>query len=122
MDMKLQFLDFDYSEDEHGLGCWDALASPAPAHGTALLAEVATLLSALHAAHGAPGPTDDGHHWDCDLQAQAGADGPLHWHWSGHQARWAPTTAAPDKQRITLSLSLTGNAAFAHDLALWTDT
>jgi hypothetical protein len=122
MDMKLQFLDFDYSEDEHGLGCWDALASPAPAHGAALLAEVAELLSALRAQHGAPGPVDEGHGWDCDLQAQAGSNGPMHLEWHGSPVRWMPAYSAAENQRITLSLSLTGNAAFAHDLNLWTDT
>ena len=40
----LQYLDFDFSEDEHGLGSFDAMASVLPAQLPALQAEIARVL------------------------------------------------------------------------------
>jgi hypothetical protein len=104
--MPLQFLDFELSEDSHGLLSWDALASPQPRHTQAMLQEVRTLLVLLHQALGPCGPVDEGHRWDMDLQihneqgATQGLDDP-----------------APTDQRLTLTLSLTGDDALGALLA-----
>lgn len=110
--MALQFLEFDQSEDTHGTVGWDALASPAPAHNTALLSEVTRLLDHLHAQHGQPGPLDEGHAWDCDLQVRHEDGAPLDWHWDAQHVQWSSVPAT----RLTLSLCLTGDSAFVHTL------
>ncbi len=106
--MRLQFLDFELSEDGDGLCTWDALASPSPIHTRALLAEVQALLAHLQKQLGTAGPVDEGHDWDMDLQihGEAGQTLPL-------EAGNLPT------QRVTLALSLTGKEALAGSLAGW---
>jgi hypothetical protein len=112
--MALQFLDFDQSEDAHGTVGWDALASPAPAHNAAMLTEVARLLDHLHAQHGQPGPLDEGHAWDCDLQVHHEDGDPLDWGWQAQRVHWL--SAPAPHARLTLSLCLTGDSALAHTL------
>ena len=100
--MPLQFLEFDLSEDPDGLCTWDGLASPAASHTTAMLAEVQTLLDQLHHRLGPPGPIEDGHAWDMDLQI----------HDEAGQALSLQATPA-SSGRITLAFSLSGG----HELA-----
>ena len=112
----LQFLDFDRTEDTQGTTAWDAMASPPPHHTAALLAEVTALLQRLHAAHGQPGPLDEQHAWDCDLHI-AGDDGTvLAWQWHEQTLAWAAPDRLPPATRLTVSLALTGDAAFTHTL------
>ena len=94
--MTLHYLDFDYSEDEGGNGCFDALAdTPAERH-TAVLAEVALVLDWARAAFaGQHGALDDGGTWDHDLQVLPD-----------------PTSAAVAAGRCCVSLSLSGTPAF----------
>ena len=110
--MALRYLEFDQSEDALGMVAWDALASPVPAHNAALLSEVSRLLDHLHAQHGPPGPLDEGHTWDCDLQVRQEDGAPLDWHWHAQHVHWPSQAAA----RLTLSLCLTGGPAFVHTL------
>lgn len=112
--MALQFLEFDPSEDALGTMGWDALASPAPTHNAAMLSEVQRLFDLLHTAHGQPGPLDDGHGWDCDLQVQQEDGSLLHWDWHAQRLQWSWTHLP--HQRLTLSLCLSGGPAFAHTL------
>ena len=86
---------FDLSEDTDGLRSWSALASPAPAHSPALLAEVQALLAQLTQQLGAPGPVDDGHAWDMALDTEV------------------------THERTTVSLHLTGGAALDECLSPW---
>ncbi len=97
--MLLLFLEWDRLEDSDGLSTWSALASPSAGHSKALLDEVRALLRHLHGQLGAPGPLDEGHAWDMDLQIhdEAGTA------WSLE----APPQALP---RLTLALSLCGHA------------
>ena len=112
----LQFLDFDRTEDTQGTAAWDAMACPAPQHTAALLAEVAALLQRLHAAHSQPGPLDEQHTWDCDLHIASDDGTELPWHWQGQTPALAtPESLHPDN-RLTVSLTLTGDAAFTHTL------
>lgn len=112
----LHFLDFDLHEDAHGMVAWEAMASPLPKHNTALLAELGALLQRLHAAHGAPGPLDEQHSWDCDLHVACDHGPILSWHWLGPQIQWTSPDAALGEARLTVRLSLCGHAAFTHTL------
>jgi hypothetical protein len=112
--MALRFLDFDFTEDAHGTAAWDALASPSPEHNADMLVEVAQLLAQLHTEHGPPGPIDEGHPWDCDLHIQCDAGLERAWRWQGGQFIWG--FDCPNNARLTLSLSLSGDAAFTHTL------
>ncbi len=91
----LHYLDFDVCEDTDGLHSWSALASPSAAHTQALEAEVQTLIDDLRAHLGAPGPLDDGHAWDMELNSGV------------------------EHARLTISLHLTGSEALQERLHLW---
>lgn len=112
--MALRFLDFDFSEDAHGTAGWDALASPSPEHNAALLSEASQLLAQLHTEHGPPGPIDEGHLWDCDLHIQCDEGLEHAWRWQDGQVIWS--FDCPNNARLTLSLSLSGDAAVAQTL------
>ena len=94
--MTLHYLDFDYSEDEDGNGCFDALAdTPAERH-PAVLAEVTLVLDWAQAAFaGQHGALDEGGSWDHDLQVLPD-----------------PSSAAVAAGRCSVSLSLSGTPAF----------
>ncbi len=65
---SLQYLDFDYSEDDAGCGTWDAMASVRPAQLAAVQAEVALVLDwAQGQFPERQGALDDGGEWDYDL-------------------------------------------------------
>ena len=89
MTFDLQYLDFDYSEDDDGCGTWDAMASVWPAQVDALLAEVALVLDWAHREFpGGDDPLDEGGEWDHDLQC------------------------LPEGERYTLTLTISGTPAF----------
>lgn len=94
--MTLLYLDFDYSEDEDGNGCFDALAdTPAERH-PAVLAEVTQVLDWARAAFaGQHGALDEGGSWDHDLQVLPGG-----------------ASTAASAGRYSVSLSLSGTPAF----------
>ena len=115
--MRLDYLDFEYSEDEDGNGTWDAMASVSDSRWSALLAEVQQVLqwaSRDFAGHRAP--LDEGGDWDYDLTAQDDDNGrALHIRYNSKTA----CVEAPPPQAgsyTTLTLTLTGNAAFSDAL------
>lgn len=113
--MELNYLDFDYSEDDEGTGCWDAMASVAAMRVPALAAEVEQLLDWAHRRFkGRRGPIEEGGDWDCELQAQDDGGQPLPWRFDAAAAR-LHFVAAGDG-RTTVSLSLVGSAAFGEAL------
>ena len=94
--MTLHYLDFDYSEDENGNGCFDALADTLAERHPAVLAEVALVLGWAQAAFaGQHGALDEGGAWDHDLQVLPGG-----------------ASAALAAGRYSVSLSLSGTPAF----------
>lgn len=113
--MQLDYLDFDYSEDEHGSACWDAMACPPAARLPALCHEVAQLLAWAQRQFGnGPGPLDEGCDWDYDLQAHTEDGAPLACHYGHTQDQAALVLApAPAGQRVQLTLALCGSPAFA---------
>lgn len=115
--MALDYLDFEYSEDEDGNGTWDAMASVAESRWAALLDEVRQVLHwASHDFRGHRAPLDEGGDWDFDLSAQDDDHG------SALRIRWDGAARAIDAQTpqtggyTTLTLTLTGNAAFGDAL------
>lgn len=68
--MRLNYLDFDYSEDTQGIGVFDAMASTAPDQAQTVDAEIALVLDWASASFAdRRGPVGDGGDWDYDLQA-----------------------------------------------------
>lgn len=109
--MTLDWLDFDYTEDEHGHGSFDAMASASAAQLPALRSEIERVLQwAAREFPAAQGPLDEGGEWDIELQGVQEvptpldvslADGRLHL-----QAR------APGEARVTLTVTLSGTPMF----------
>ena len=111
--MALDYLDFEYSEDEDGNGTWDAMASVNDSRWPALLDEVRQVLQwACHSFGGRRAPLDEGGDWDYDLSVQDDDNG------RALRIRWnskANTIEAEMPQAgsyTTLTLTLTGNMAF----------
>ncbi|MCX7276575.1 MAG: hypothetical protein NTZ15_04500 [Burkholderiales bacterium] len=109
----LNYLDFDYSEDEQGYGSFEAMASTQPAQVAAVRQEMAQVLDWAFAAFpGLRAPLDEGGEWDFHVQGQQewAASEVLDYDEQTRQfsARLAP--AGPP--RCTVTLSLTGSAQF----------
>ena len=113
--MTLDYLDFDYSEDEEGTGTWDAMASVKAERVPALAAEIAQLLRwANQQFSGRQGAAEDGFDWDYDLQAQDDDGEPL-------PARFDKATGQLNLQAsatgfTTVNLSMSGSAQFGDAL------
>ena len=113
--MQLNYLDFDYSEDEEGTGSWDALASVSSDRLPALIEEVQQLLRwAQRAFAGQRGPLEDGGDWDLELQAQTDDGQLLSLHYN-EETGCLQIFAQPG-QRTALSLTLSASAAFSQAL------
>ena len=89
----MDYLDFDLSEDEHGYGSLEAMASVSAAQVAAVQAEIQQVLDWAHAAFlGMQAALDEGGEWDFQLSQQA------------------ETVAGQPRQ--TFTLSLTGTPQF----------
>ena len=111
--MRLNYLEFDYSEDADGVGTFDALAATAPAHNTAVLAEVAVVLTWAHAAFEAQrAPLEEGGEWDYDLQGwrEFSAVDALDFDEDSGELSLQPQAAGA--ARHSVSLSITGTPDF----------
>ncbi len=112
MPKTLDYLIFDYSEDDAGNGTWDAMASAPVQRMPDLSAEVESVLSwAARTFPGRQGSMEDGADWDFDLQAQDDAGEPLRAEFHVRSASLQIETAALGATTVTLTLS--GNNAFA---------
>jgi hypothetical protein len=111
MQRTLDWLEFDYTEDEHGHGSFDAMAAAAPAQLQSLQDEVARVLDWAHAQFGAPGALDEGAEWDCELQGvrELATTLDVRYRPGGGIALQAGATGEP---RVTLSVTLTGTPDF----------
>lgn len=65
----LQWLDFEYSEGDDGVGVFDALASVLPQYASAVRAEIDAVLAWAQAEGGQRDPMEEGGDWDAELQA-----------------------------------------------------
>ncbi|MBT9511515.1 MAG: hypothetical protein IV104_04125 [Acidovorax sp.] len=113
--MRLNYLDFDYSEDADGTGTFDAMASALPAQLAALHAEITQVLAWAHQHWpDACGPSEDGGEWQYDLQGVQEVSTPLVLVLlpdtaDGH-LRSTPGQPAPP--RTTLTLTISGSTDF----------
>lgn len=109
--MRLDYLDFDYSEDEEGTGTWDAMAGVPPERVPALVAEVEQLLRWADTEFaGRQGTVDEGGDWDYDLQAQDDLGAALPASFDARTGSLRLAAAATGRTTVTLSLS--GSAQF----------
>lgn len=111
----LDYLDFDTSDDGEGLTSLDAMAYAKAAQWPALAAEVTQLLAWCSDAFGAPGPLEDGHRWDLDLQLQSDAGDALALHWDARQRQLLAPQAA-QQTALQLCLTLSGPDPLAQQL------
>lgn len=111
--MPLDWLDFDFSEDEDGNGSFDAMAAATPAQWAALEAEVLRVLDwAEDTFPDARAPLDEGGTWDVELQAVEEVATPLQVDADLAAGRLRLARGTAGAPRITLSLTLSGNPAF----------
>ncbi|SDM19745.1 hypothetical protein SAMN05428957_103112 [Oryzisolibacter propanilivorax] len=116
--MALHFLDFDYSEDEEGLATWDAMASVTAERLADLQSEIDEVLAwACQAFGDRMGPQEEGGLWQYDLQCEQEGQAltELPADPATGRVRWPARLERQD--RITLSLSLSGERAFAEAFA-----
>ena len=113
----LQYLDFDFSEDEHGLGSFDAMASVLPAQLPALQAEIARVLDWAQGSF-TRGALDDGFDWDYDLQLaeDSAAQGPIGFDESSHRLWVDVHPGVTPASRHTVSLTVSGTPVFCRAL------
>jgi hypothetical protein len=112
--MQLQYLDFEFSDEDSGRGSFDAMASVLPDRLPALLGEIAAVLRWAERAFGPAGPAGDEGDWDFDLQGVAEPDAPLELAWV--RATAEVTLAPQPAGRSTLTLTLSGSPAFCAGL------
>lgn len=111
--MTLNYLDFEYSEDTEGVGTFDAMASVMPAQLPAVHAELELVLAWAVTAFGvAHGPADEGFAWDHDLQSQQEYTVNEHLAFDPGTGRVSVQPGHPGAPRHTVTLSLSGDAAF----------
>ena len=116
-EQPLDYLDFEHSEDGHGMVSLDALASVWPAQLAPLRAELQRLLIWAHA-QGRCAPLDEGGDWDYTLQwldadgqgAQIGFDAERGQLWL------QPEPNPANGERCTLALTLCLTPAMAQAL------
>jgi hypothetical protein len=109
----LQYLDFDFSEDEHGLGSFDAMASVLPAQVPALHAELTRVLAWACDAF-RKGPLDEGSDWDYDLQLaeDSAAQGHIGFDESSSRLRVDVHPGVTPASRHTVTLTVSGTPVF----------
>ena len=113
-DLALDYLDFEHSEDGHGLVTLDALASVWPAQLAPLRAELQRLLAWAHA-QGRCAALDEGGDWDYTLQwLDAGVpDAQIGFDAESGQLWLQPEPCLDNGERCTLALTLCLTPAMA---------
>lgn len=119
--MHLQYLDFDFSDEDTGRGSFDAMASVTIDRLPALLAEVACVLNWCSGTFGpctAPDMPDDVAEWDHELQAMQEPDLPLDIAFDERRGEIAMGRAdgAGEAARVTVTFTLSGSPAFCDAL------
>lgn len=112
--MTLSYLDFDFSEDTSGHASFDAMASARPRQLASLMAEVSGVLAWAHREFGPPGSPEGDALWDYALQASQEVVTALDARYDARHERVEMAAASgAGEARTTLSLTLSGTAAFA---------
>lgn len=108
--MQLEYLLFDFTDEESGCGSFDAMACVLPDRLPALVHEIEAVLRWAHQAFGAPaGPGDEGE-WDFDLQGGGERDTPLDVGYDAGRGRVTLPPTGPGA--VTLTLTLGGSRTF----------
>ena len=116
MRTALDYLIFDYSEDEEGSATWDAMATVAAERWPDLKQEVLQVLEwAEQQFPQQRGPLDEGASWDYDLTLSSGNGDPIDLRVQ-HQPLQLLHAPLPAGTQLTLTLTLTGRSAFADAL------
>ena len=116
--MQLEFLDFDYSEDEEGTATWDAVASVPATRLPQLEQEILALLAWAHEEFGPlRGPVETGGLWDYDLQCERDGRPLLALSYAPKIGHLEPRPQPLQHEHVTLTLSLSGGPAFAEAFA-----
>lgn len=117
MRTPLDYLIFDYSEDDEGTATWDAMATVRAERLPALQKEVLEVLSwAEQQFPQQQGALDEGASWDYELSARTASQGEIRM----EADLGVPTLRHPplgDEQLLTVTLTLTGRSAFADAFA-----
>jgi len=108
--MQLDYLLFDFTDDESGAGSFAAMASVLPDRICFLVEEVATVLRWAHREFGAPAAPQEAGEWDFDLHCATEADTPLPVSYDAARGKVFLEPAA--EGRSTLTLTLAGSRAF----------
>ncbi|MDP9899057.1 hypothetical protein [Variovorax ginsengisoli] len=112
--MRLDYLDFDCSEDSEGVGTFDALASTTATQLPAVHAEIETVLAWAHGQFPeGPGAVADGADWDIDLQSLREYSAADTLTYDPATGRLRLTPGGDGEPRHTTSLSISGSAAFS---------
>jgi hypothetical protein len=109
--MQLRYLDFDFSDEDSGRGSFDAMASVPSDRAPEVLAEIADVLRWAVAAFGPAGLLEDDGEWDYEVQGMIEPGTPLKVTYDGASGE-VSLAPADEPGRMTLTLTLTGSAAF----------
>ncbi|WP_036595403.1 hypothetical protein [Ottowia thiooxydans] len=116
--MTLEYLIFDYCEDEHGIGNWDAMASVSEERVPAMATEIEQVLRwASQEFPGSQYGLDDGGDWDYDLQVLTEGGQPLPASFDSGSGKLL--LAPPPAGRTTATLSLAGSTQFFAAFTTW---
>jgi hypothetical protein len=110
--MELAYLDFEFSGDAHGEGGFDAMAAASPAQWPALQAEVLRVLDWAERRFGPAAALEEGGDWDYALHGVREVATPLDVRYVPGAARLELHEGDDDPPRITLTLTVSGNASF----------
>lgn len=111
--MALDYLDFEYSEDDQGVGTFDAMASTRAAQAVAVRAEVAQVLGWAHAEFPEScAPLEEGGEWSYDLQSVQEFSVPEQMDYDTETRQLVVHPGVPGAPRHTLSLSVSGSPVF----------
>ena len=111
--MSLQYLDFDYNEDEQGHGCFEAMASVPAARLPALQAEIARVLDwAFETFADQRAPLEEGGEWDYLLDGQQEWSVPVTLAYDEGARRFSSQPGSAAAPRHTVTLALSGSVQF----------
>ena len=112
--MQLQYLDFDFSDEESGRGSFDAMAAVNPSRLPALLAEVQEVLRWAVRAWGPARALQDEGEWDYALHGTIEPDTPLELVYDERRGE-VPIPSVPGSL-LTVTLTVSGSPAFCRSL------
>ena len=113
--MQLQYLDFDFSDEDSGRGSFDAMAAVDASRLPALLADIQSVLRWAVRAWGPPGALQDEGEWDYELQGTIEPGTPLDLAYDERRGE-VSLPSVPPGELVTLTLTLSGSPAFCQSL------